>query len=58
MINFTDDQLNLIHKAVRYYQMNGTVVSSDEYFRCDNVLKETFSVVKAIEQRRDAVCDT
>lgn len=57
MTEFTEDQLRLIHKAVRYYQMNGTVVGSEEYRRCEPILKETFSAVKAATHRRDAVCD-
>jgi hypothetical protein len=55
---FTEDQLELIYKAVRYYQMNGTVVSSQEYLRCSPVLDAAFPVVQQIKLRRDAVCDT
>lgn len=57
-MNLSDAQIELIYKAVRYYQMNGTILNSEDYSRCDGVLNELFSTVHAIQQRRDAVCDT
>lgn len=58
MTNLTEDQLEFIERAVRYYQMNGTVVRSDEYKQCQSIIRELSSVVKARQQRREAVCDT
>lgn len=58
MTNLTEDQLEFVEKAVRYYQMNGTIVRSDEYQQCQAIIKELSSLVKAREQRRAAVCDT
>lgn len=57
-MNLSDAQIKLIYKAVRYYQLFGPILISEDYSRCDGVLNELFSTVHAVQQRRDAVCDT
>jgi hypothetical protein len=41
---FTDQQLKLIHRAVRRYQMEHTVVGSAEYHACDPILDATYDI--------------
>lgn len=43
-MHFDDEQLKLIHRAVRKYQMDSTVVGSAEYHRCDPILDATYEV--------------
>jgi len=51
-MEFNDEQLKLIHRAVRHYQMNSTVVGSEEYCRCDRILDSTYDIfVKELRSR-------
>jgi hypothetical protein len=58
MNDFSNDQLELINNAVRYYQMNGVIVGSSDYRHCAQVLTKLTSVINEIERRRNALCDT
>ena len=42
MLNFDQGSTKLLYKAVRYYQMNGVVLSSPEYRKCDALLTKLF----------------
>lgn len=55
MPEFDAEQLKLIFRAVRYYQMNGTVTDSPEYRKCDAVLNDLWSPIYG--QRPDVPCD-
>ncbi len=57
MIDFTEDQIEFIYKATRYYQINKTIAGSSQYQQCDDVLNKTFPVVNTRRQRRNAKCD-
>jgi len=54
--SFNDEEAKLIHRAVRYYQMNSTVVGSDEYHRCDQILDATYDIFVR-ELRAHIKCD-
>jgi hypothetical protein len=41
-MHFTDQQLKLIHQAVRYYQIHGIRFNGSEYKVCDEILNITF----------------
>lgn len=41
-MNFTEQQLKLIHQAVRFYQINAVVLNGNEYQNCDEILNMTF----------------
>lgn len=55
-MEFNDEQLKLIHRAVRHYQMNSTAVGSVEYGRCDVILDATYEVFVR-ETRANIKCD-
>lgn len=42
MLNFDQESTKLLYRAVRYYQMNGTVTDSPEYRKCDAILTKLF----------------
>jgi len=51
MMTFCGDECNTLYKALRYYQMNKTVVDSKEYWKCDAILSklQPHSVVDGLE---------
>ena len=51
MMTFCGDECNTLYKALRYYQMNKTVVESKEYWKCDAILSklQPHSVVNELE---------
>lgn len=51
MMTFCGDECNTLYKALRYYQMNKTVVDSKEYWKCDAILLklQPHSVVNELE---------
>jgi hypothetical protein len=49
--NFTRHQMKLVYHAVRRYQLEKTVLDSNEYWECSEVLDELFDLVYT--QRRE-----
>jgi hypothetical protein len=43
---FTENEYSVIYDAVRHYQINKTVTSSQEYWECDSILKKLFEKKK------------
>jgi hypothetical protein len=41
-MTFTDQQLKLIHQAVRYYQIHGVRFTGPDYKICEEILNLTF----------------
>jgi hypothetical protein len=41
-MDFTQEQLKIIHQAVRYYQIHGVTFSGSDYKVCDEILTMTF----------------
>lgn len=56
MPEFDGEQIKLIHRAVRFYQMNGVVLDSLEYRKCDAVLNSLWGVVHELRST-EATCD-
>ena len=50
-MNFTQQQYKLIYNSVRRYQLEKTVLNSDEYQECNEVLDELFD--KVYTQRQE-----
>jgi len=50
-MNFTEEQLKIIHQAVRYYQIHGIHFNGFEYQVCDQILNMTFD--KYYTQRKE-----
>ena len=50
-MNFTQQQYKLIYYAVRRHQLEKTVLNSDEYHECNEVLDELFD--KVYTQRQE-----
>lgn len=44
-MNFTQPQYKLIFDAVRRYQIEKTIVDSNEYIECDQILNSLFDHV-------------
>jgi hypothetical protein len=44
-MNFTQQQYKLIYNSVRRYQLEKTILNSDEYHHCNEVLDELFDKV-------------
>jgi len=44
-MNFTSEQYKLIYTAVRRYQYDKTVLNSQEYQNCNEILDELFDLV-------------
>ncbi len=42
---FNHAELRLIYDAVRRYQQEKTIIDSNEYWRCSDILDEMFDVV-------------
>jgi hypothetical protein len=42
---FNHAELRLIYDAVRRYQLDKTILDSNEYWRCSEILDEMFDVV-------------
>jgi hypothetical protein len=57
MEQLTPEQAKLVHRAVRYYQMNGTVAGSPEYRKCDPILDALFDRIYEREKAGQAECD-
>jgi hypothetical protein len=57
MERLTAEQAKLVHRAVRYYQMNGTVTASPEYKKCDAVLDMLFDRIYEKKKAEAAECD-
>ena len=55
MPEFDNEQLKLIFRAVRFYQMNGVVLNSPEYTKCESVLNALWAPI--YDQRPDVPCD-
>jgi hypothetical protein len=41
-MDLTDQQIKLIHQAVRYYQIHGVRFNGSDYKICDEILNMTF----------------
>jgi hypothetical protein len=39
-MNFSGHECSLLHKALRYYQINKTITDSKEYWECDFILRK------------------
>lgn len=52
-MNFTPEQYKLIFTAVRRYQFEKTVLDSDTYWECNEILDELFDMVYT--QRKEQV---
>ena len=39
-MNFNGHECSILHKAVRYYQINKTITDSKEYWECDVILRK------------------
>jgi hypothetical protein len=50
-LNFTNDQWKLMFNAVRRYQFEKTILDSNEYWECSEILDELFDLVYT--QRRE-----
>jgi hypothetical protein len=50
-MNFDGGECTTLYQAVRYYQMNKTVLDSKEYWKCDELLRKLYphSGVNGIE---------
>jgi hypothetical protein len=44
-MNFTPEQYKLIFTAVRRYQFEKTILDSNEYWKCSEILDELFDIV-------------
>lgn len=44
-MKFTQEQLKLIYKTVRYYQMNKTPLDGAIYRDCDIILNDLFPII-------------
>ena len=44
-MNFTPEQYKLIYNSVRRYQIEKTILNSDEYQQCNEILDELFDTV-------------
>jgi len=44
-MNFAPEQYKLIFTAVRRYQIEKTILDSDDYWKCDEILDELFDTV-------------
>ena len=45
LMKFTQEQLKLIYKTVRYYQMNKTPLDGAIYRDCDRILNDLFPII-------------
>ncbi len=45
MMNFTQEQYKLIFTAVRRYQLEKTILNSEQYHECNEILDELFDYV-------------
>jgi hypothetical protein len=57
MLNFDQESTKLLFRAVRYYQMNGVVLSSPEYRKCDALLTKLFDDAFPELRRDPPPCD-
>lgn len=39
-MNFSGHECSILHKALRYYQINKTITGSKEYWKCDELLSK------------------
>ena len=39
-MNFSGHECSMLHKALRYYQINKTITDSKEYWECDFLLRK------------------
>jgi len=44
-MNFTPEQYKLIYNSVRRYQIEKTILNSDEYYQCNEILDGLFDSV-------------
>jgi hypothetical protein len=51
-MNFTDEQYKLIYNAVRRYQIEKTILNSEEYNECDVILTDLFPYVYTQQQEQ------
>lgn len=45
LMKFTQEQLKLIYKTVRYYQINKTPLNGNQYQDCDIILNDLFPII-------------
>lgn len=45
LMTFTQEQLKLIYKTVRYYQMSKTPLDGATYRDCDRILNDLFPII-------------
>lgn len=57
MLNFDQESSKLLFRAVRFYQMNGTVTDSPEYRKCDGILTKLFDDAFPEHKRQPPPCD-
>jgi hypothetical protein len=51
-MNFTHKQYKLIFNSVRRYQLEKTILNSDEYHECNEILDELFDSVYVQKQEQ------
>jgi hypothetical protein len=51
-MNFTHKQCKLIYHAVRRYQIEKTILNSNEYHECNEILDELFDIVYTQQQEQ------
>jgi len=57
MLNFDQESAKLLFRAVRFYQINGTVTDSPEYRKCDGILQRLFDDAFPEARRKPPPCD-
>lgn len=48
--NYTNEQYRLIYNAVRRYQYDKTILNSQEYWNCSEILDNLFDLVYTQQQ--------
>jgi len=51
-MNFTPEQYKLIYNSVRRYQIEKTILNSDEYQQCNEILDGLFDSVYTQQQEQ------
>jgi len=57
MLNFDQESAKLLFRALRFYQINGTVTDSPEYRKCGAALQKLFDDAYPEHRRDPPTCD-
>jgi hypothetical protein len=57
-MNFSGHECSILHKALRYYQINKTVTSSKQYWECDEILRKLQSGAEMYGVKQTFMSDT